>query len=152
MNNADLPTVLQGAKTLAKRYRELTGRPLGITGEIAELEAARILGLELAPVRESGFDAVRFRDGRRQRLQIKARCILPGSKPGQRVGRIDLTKPWDSVLLVLLNQDFEATAIYEAERPEVEAALTAPGSKSRNARGALGVSKFKAIGRQVWPP
>jgi hypothetical protein len=26
-----------------------------------------------------------------------------------------------------------------------------PGSKSRNERGALGVSKFIAIGAQVWP-
>ena len=30
-------------------------------------------------------------------------------------------------------------------------ALTAPGSKARNERGALAVSKFKQIGRQIWP-
>jgi hypothetical protein len=27
----------------------------------------------------------------------------------------------------------------------------APGSRSRNERGALPVSKFKAIGRKLWP-
>ncbi len=41
--------LLQQAKQLAKRYREVTGRPLGITGEIAESEAARPFGLEVAP-------------------------------------------------------------------------------------------------------
>jgi hypothetical protein len=45
---------------------------------------------------------------------------------------------------------FDATAIYEADRAAVIAALTAPGSRSRNERGALGVSKFKSIGRLVW--
>ena len=37
-------------KVLAREYYLLTGRPLGVTGEIAEYEAARILGLKLAPV------------------------------------------------------------------------------------------------------
>jgi hypothetical protein len=83
---------------------------------------------------------------------MKARCLLPGCGPGQRLGRIDCSKPWDVVLLVLLDEDFEATAIYEADRVAVEAALTAPGSKARNERGALAVNQFKTIGRKVWPP
>ena len=74
------------------------------------------------------------------------------SKPGQRIGRIDLQKPWEFVLLVLLNEDFDATAVYEADRAAVERALMEPGSKARNERGALGVAKFKAIGRTLWPP
>jgi len=71
--------------------------------------------------------------------------------PGQRLGRIDLKKEWDGVLLVLLDGDLEPIAIYEANRAAVEAALNVPGSKARNERGALGVAKFKSIGRQVWP-
>ncbi len=55
------------------------------------------------------------------------------------------------MLLVLLDEEYEATAIYEARRSAVVKALLAPGSKSRNERGALGVAKFKAIGRQIWP-
>ncbi len=39
----ELLAFLEEAKRLAKRYRELTGRPLGITGEIAESEAVRPL-------------------------------------------------------------------------------------------------------------
>ena len=151
-NSERLVELLGEAKRLAKEYRELTGRPLGVTGEVAEYEAARLLEIELSAVRQSGYDAVRKTPaGRTQRLQIKGRCILPGSKPGQRVGGIDLAKKWDVVLLVLLDEHFEATAIYEASRAKVVAALSAPGSKARNERGQLGVSKFTSIGRKVWP-
>ena len=66
------------------------------------------------------------------------------------MGRIDVAKDFDAVLLVLLDGEFEAFAIHEASREAVLAALKAPGSKSRNERGALGVGKFKAIGRLLW--
>ena len=147
-----LTKLLGEAKRLAREYRELTGRPLGVTGEVAEYEAARLLeGVELSAVRQSGYDAVRKTRKGTERLQIKGRCILPGSKPGQRIGGIDLTKEWDVALLVLLDEHFEATAIYEADRAQVIAALSVPGSKARNERGQLGLSKFKAIGQLVWP-
>lgn len=120
-----------------------------MTGEVAEYECARLLGLKLTPPRTAGYDAIRARDG--SRLQIKGRCVLPASKPGQRVPRIDIQKDFDAMLLVLLDQNFDATAIYEADRAAVVIALTAPGSKARNERGALAISKFKNIGRRIWP-
>jgi hypothetical protein len=135
---------------LAQEYKKLTGKPLGITGEVAEYEAARILGLELTPARQAGYDAIERSERGERHLQIKGRCLQKNCKPGQRVGRIDLNKDWDAVLLVLLDEDFEATEIWEADRAPVEAALKAPGSKSRNERGALAVSKFKALGRRRW--
>lgn len=143
--------LLAEAKQLAREYYELTGKPLGVTGEIAEYEAARLLSLDLAPARMPGYDAIRPTVQGNQLLQIKGRCILPGSKPGQRIGKINLEKQWDAVLLVLLNERFDTTAIYEADRPAVIEALTAPGSKARNERGSLAVSKFKAIGHKIWP-
>jgi len=57
-----------------------------------------------------------------------------------------------AVLPVLLDEHFDALAIHEAERTPVLAALTAPGSKARNERGALSRSKFRSIGRLVWEP
>lgn len=142
--------ILQQAKLLASRYRRLTGKPLGITGEVAEYEAARLLGVELTPARQAGYDALERQGGKVRRLQIKGRCLLPNAKPGQRIGRIDLEKEWDAVLLVLLDEDFNAIEIFEAERSAVEQALKAPGSKARNERGALAVSKFKKIGSPRW--
>jgi hypothetical protein len=59
-------------------------------------------------------------------------------------------KDWDAVLVVLLDENFDATEMHEAERAAVLAALSAPGSKARNQRGQLGVSKFKAIGKLRW--
>ncbi len=117
---------------------------------MAEYEAARILGLKLTPARQAGYDAIEERHGTLHRLQIKGRCILPNCKPGQRLGSIDIEQDLDSVLLVLLNENFDATAIYEADRQNILAALSTPGSKARNERGALGVAKFKAIGRLRW--
>ena len=70
---------------------------------------------------------------------------------GQQLGSIRLAQEWDIVLLVVMNERFEVRWIYEAEREAIEAALKAPGSKARNERGALSLTKFKSIGRQVWP-
>jgi hypothetical protein len=146
-----LAKLVARAKRLGREYYELTGRPLGVTSEIAEYEAARLLGLILAPVRQTGYDATRKTRKGVQHFQIKARRVLPTSKRGQRVGSINLTKRWDAVLLVLLDKDFEVTTIHEADRAKVTYALTKPGSKSRNERGALSVSQFIAIATQVWP-
>jgi hypothetical protein len=129
-----------------REYRTLTGKPLGIAGEVAEYEAARLLRLELMPARTVGYDAVRSRDG--CRFEIKGRCLLPGHKPGQRIGKIDVKRKFDAVLLVLMDDRLNAVAIYQGSRRAVGAALTAPGSKSRNERGALPVNKFKQIARQ----
>src|SRR5687768_7858550 len=112
-------TLLAQAKGIAKEYRALTGRPLGITGEVAEYEAVRLLGLELADVRQAGYDAIRRVGKQKTLLQVKGRCFLPGCSPSQRVGTIRLTTEWDAVLLVLMNGDFEAETIYEASRASV---------------------------------
>jgi hypothetical protein len=113
-------TLLAEAKRLAREYQALTGKPLGITGEVAEYEAARILNLQLTPARTAGYDAIRTSDG--HRYQIKGRCLLPGCKPGQRMGRINTGHDFDSVLLVLMDEQFNALEIYEADREPVRSA------------------------------
>jgi hypothetical protein len=143
-----LDQTIREAKRVAIAFRAITGRPLGITGEIAEYEAARLLNLRLADVRQSGFDAFGEND---IKVQIKGRCLQEGGKKSQRVGKIQLDKDWDIVLLVILDPDYETLHIYQANRATIKEALERPGSKARNERGALAVSQFKAIGRQVWP-
>lgn len=150
MNDPRILELLGSAKKIAQEYRALTGKPLGITGEIAEYEAAQILGLTLAVAREPGYDAIELVDGTKRRLQIKGRCLLDPKKPGQRIGAIRLEHRCDAVLLVLLDANFNAFEIYEAGWLEVVAALAAPGSRARNERGSLAVSKFKAIGALRW--
>lgn len=147
--DSELMQVLLDAKKLARRYRELTGRPLGITGEVAEYEAARILGLTLTPARQEGYDATEVVDGVRKTLQIKGRCVQEGNKASQRLGGIQVSREWDSVLMVLLDHNLDATEIWEADRFPVIQAIEAPGSVHRNG-GALAVSKVKAIGHCRW--
>lgn len=43
--------ILRDVKALAVEYYKATGKPLGVTGEMAEYEAAEKLGLELAEAR-----------------------------------------------------------------------------------------------------
>lgn len=143
----ELGALVNQARNVALAYRRLTGRPLGVTGEVGEYEAIRRLGLQLAPVRAAGFDAV---DAEGRRYQVKARCLPGGASKAQRLGSIKIDSPWDAVLLVLMGEDLVATEIWEADRAAVVEALSAPGSKARNERGALAVSKFKSIGRLVW--
>ena len=66
------------------------------------------------------------------------------------MGRIDLKKQWDSVLLVLLDEDFEPISLHGVPRKYVKEALLLPGSKARNQRGQLAVTKFKAISKLLW--
>ena len=66
------------------------------------------------------------------------------------MGAIDLRQPFDTVLLVLLDSEFNAFAMYEASRAKVEVALTLPGSKARNERGALAIRQFMSIAALRW--
>ena len=54
-----------------------------------------------------------------------------------------------SVLLVLMDEEYEPYAIYEAEREELLEFMQ-KSSSSRAKRGALSVARFKIIGNLVW--
>ena len=149
-NHEKILNILNEAKDVALRYYKLTHKPLGITGEIAEYEAATLLGLSLCSARQSGYDATEILDGKEYRVQIKGRYMPDPKKVSARIGAIDISKPFDSVLLVLLDENYDAFAMYEASRDVVVAALQAPGSKSRNERNQLGIAKFKSISSLRW--
>ncbi|MBD8239525.1 hypothetical protein SOM46_26185 [Pseudomonas fluorescens] len=151
MNTTDeVYQILRDAKALARRYYHITGKPLGVTGEVAEYEAARVLDLKLQLARQAGYDATEVRNGATLRIQIKGRYFPNPKLRGGRVGSIDLKQEFDTVLLVLLDADYNAFQIYEADRSAVEALLTRPGSKARNERGSVGISQFKAISSLRW--
>lgn len=146
-----LEAVLADAKRCAREYYALTGRPLGVTGEVAEYEVHRLLGATLTPPREPGADAELRIGRRRSRVQIKGRCVAGRVNPGARIGSIRGRTGYDAILLVLLEGNFETTEIWRASRASVLKALDEPGSRARNERRALSIAKFKQIGRRVWP-
>jgi len=139
--------LLRQARSVARRYKQATGRPLGITGEVAEYEAVRLLGLDICEVRQPGYDAI-CDHGPNHRIQIKGRALAAGK--GGRLPRINLKKEWDSVMLVLLDERYEPHAIYEAPRAAIEPALMKPGSVARNVRGQFGVAQFLRIAECRW--
>jgi len=147
-NETRVREILATVKPLASEYYRLTGKPLGVTGEVAEYVAAELVGLKLAPARTTGYDALRGAE----RIQIKGRAYSADANRSQRISRIKIDSPCDTVLLVLLdNATLEPREIWEAPFSAVVECLAKPGSKSRE-RGALGVSVFKRIARRVWPP
>ncbi len=143
--------IIAAVKPLAAEYYRLTGKPLGVTGEVAEYVAAELLGLELAPARTLGYDAIRHEADGPVRIQIKGRAFGDGASRSQRLGKIKLDAPCDTVMLVLLdNASLEPRQIWEAPYGAVAARLMVPGSKARE-RGAMGMSEFIRMARRIWP-
>jgi len=125
------------------------GKPLpGVSNEIALHDAIRLL--ELVPVEKSvgGYDAI---DPNREdrRIQIKSRTIFDENVGSQRIGQIKVDQDWDSVVLVLMDEDYEPFEIYEAERDDL-LEYVGKSSSSRAKRGILSVSRFRIISRLAW--
>ena len=145
--------LISEARRIAAEYRRTTGKSLGISAEIAKHDACRLLALE--PVEETGgYDAI---DARRQnteqaaqRIQIKGRTIFEDGKSGQRIGQLKLEQPWDAVVLVLMDEEFETFEIHLAQRQQIIEALEEKKHNSRSRRGAMSVARFKRISRVVW--
>ncbi len=143
--------LISEARKLASDYRRATGKPLaGVGVEIAEYDAARLLDLDLGVPPGSSFDALGrgVREG--QRVIIKGRTIFDEEKKGQRIGQLKTHQEWDSVVLVLMNEDHEAYEIYEASREELVDELDEAKQSKRAKRGAMSVAKFKNLARLVW--
>jgi len=152
MSARRIKEILATVKPLAAEYYRLTGKPLGVTGEVAEYVAAQKLKLTLVPPRTEGYDAIRKTPNGDERIQIKGRAFGADANPSQRLGRIKTGAACDTVMLVLLdNKTLEPVAIWEAPYKKVCARLAEPGSKARNERGAMSAPDFKRIARQIWP-
>ncbi|GLI21192.1 hypothetical protein GGQ86_001378 [Xanthobacter flavus] len=144
--------VLAAIRPLAAEYYRLTGKPLGVTGELGEHAAAELLGLELASARTKGHDALRIgADGTARRVQIKTRVADSKGSGSKKLGTLAHHDHCDTVLLVLLGAaTFDPREIWEAPMSALAERLAKPGSKARD-RGRLSIGEFKRIGRLVWP-
>jgi hypothetical protein len=105
--------------------------------------------LEPASSANTGYDAVGIGDRAGKCIQIKGRTYSPQAKSSQRIGQIKMEQEWDSVMLILMNEQYEPLEIYEAERAQIIDAVNQTSTKRRN-RGALSVAKFKHLGKLVW--
>lgn len=136
------------ARTLAAEYRRAMGKPLpGVSTEIAEHDAIRLLELEPKAGEQGGWDAIEPESG--DRIQIKSRAIFDDSKGGERIGQLKLNQEWDAVVLVLMDENYEPSEIYRAGREELSEYID-QSSSSRAKRGAMSVARFKILGELVW--
>jgi len=101
VDNVDLHKIgdiLSKAKILAKEYKKLTGKPLGITSEVAEYEAARLLNLQLSAARQPGYDAVRIEGNKITKIQIKGKVVPAFPTLKGRTGQIKFQHEWDAAI------------------------------------------------------
>jgi hypothetical protein len=150
-DRTELVSLLTQVRSVASRYYQLIGKPLGITGEIAEYEAAEKLQLQLLEVRTPFVDARHVTtDGSRQ-FQIKGRAVSAVDRYRGRVPSIKCSGEFDAVLLVLLDRtSYETLEIWEANRVHVQERLARPGSRARNERHSLSIMQFRSIAVCVW--
>lgn len=126
---------------LATEYRRRFGKSLGITGEVGEYKASRLLKLERASGNiNEGFDAI---DPKNKKVQIKSR-ICQRSR-----GRTSVFKNYgfDYALLVLLDDDYEVIEMYQAECKKIRHSINTQSYK----RPALSISTFKKIAKSIYP-
>jgi hypothetical protein len=125
------------------------GKPLpGVSNEIAQHDAIRLLKLVPVEADTGGHDAVDPERGNK-RIQIKSRTIFDDTVGSQRIGQIKIDQAWDSVVLVLMDEDYQPFEIYEVDREEL-LEFVDKSSSSRAKRGVLSVARFRIIGRLSW--
>ena len=133
--------LMEETRHLAVAYRRSTGQTLAVSGEIARYDGLRLLHIK--PVNDlQGVDGILDYQGQSIRVQIKGRVIFDESKNIYKLGKINLDTPWQMMLLVLLNADYETDSIYGLTRELIEA--------NEGRQKPFSVAKFKAIGTLLW--
>lgn len=150
MNSDKVEAILEQVCDLAVQYYAETGKALGITGEMAEFHAAKLLGLELCDARCPGFDAVERRGSLERRIQVKGRCLQPGRDASPRMGQVDYRHEWDSLVLVLMDERFSPQEIWELDRSATERAFPPDEGQHRTRRGPS-IREFKKVAKRLWP-
>ncbi len=151
-NVYSVDVLMQQARQLAANYRRTTGKILaGVSTELSVYDAIHLLHLEPRDG-QIGYEAIGTEDSgdlSGDKVQIKGRTIFSDAKGTSRIGQIKLEQDWDSVVLVLLNDDYEAFEIYEIDRATLVDNIVDPKSKKAR-KGAMTVARFKKIATLAW--
>lgn len=117
--NLSVQRVVDKAIKSAVEYEAVTGRKLGITGEVGEILVCKELGLNLLsdPI-ASGIDAI---DHRGKTYQIKARRGN-SDNPGARIGTFSKHK-FDYAILAILDHKYNIVKLYKATFNKIEPIL-----------------------------
>lgn len=142
--------MMEAVRALGAAYRQRTGRPLGVTGELGEYLAVRHLGLSLLEERQPGVDATRSTaSGQKQPVLIRTRALSMAALEGRRIGALPESEATTHLILVLLDQDsLRLEAIWQAPYGTVLGQQLTRG----NSRG-VHLTRFLALpgAEQLWP-
>lgn len=151
-NAYSVDVLMQQARQLAANYRRATGKTLaGVSGELSVYDATRLLHLAAVP-NQIGYDAIgteQSGDLHHDKIQIKGRTIFSDSKNTYRIGQLKMEQNWDSVVLVLLDDDYEPFEIYEIDRATLSDNVIDKNSKKAK-KGAMTLARFKKIATLAW--
>ena len=147
MSLYDIEKLIEQTRKLCVQWYA-QGKTTGMTGEIAAFDAARFLDLELCEDKTVGYTAVGKGSRQDKKILIKGRAIFKDQKSRQRLGQLNMDVDWDLLVLVILDEQFEAQEIYEITRQKVEKALDEQKNLSR--KGSMTVAKFKVLSELVW--
>ena len=143
---------MQQARQLAANYRRTTGKTLsGVSGELSVYDAIRLLHLAAVP-EQIGYEAIgteKSGDLQGDKIQIKGRTIFSDAKNAQRIGQLKMEQNWDSVVLVLLDDDYEPFELYEIDRATLTDNVVDKESKKAK-KGAMTIARFKKIATLAW--
>jgi hypothetical protein len=126
---------------LSLEYKKRFGKSLGITGEVGEYKASRLLNLKRAPGNiNKGFDAI---DPKGKKVQIKTRIFSRNSERTSAFTNFG----FDYALLVLLSDKYEITEIYKARCKDIREKIDSQSYK----RPALTIGNFKKLSKRIYP-
>jgi dUTP pyrophosphatase len=145
-----LERMMEAVRALGAAYRQRTGRPLGVAGELGEYLAARHLGLKLLAERLPGADATRTTaSGQAEPVLIRTRAVPMAALEGRRIGALPESETATHLILVLLDEEsLRLEAIWQAPYETVYGQQLTRG----NARG-VHLTRFLALpgAERLWP-
>ena len=135
--NSKILNKIRQAIKIAVEYEKLTGRKLGITGEVAEVLVCKKLNLKLsADPLCAGYDAV---DRRGKKYQIKSKRVL---RQEGRLGSFSKHR-FDYAILALLDKNYKVYEIWKAPYSKIKPII------ARNKRHNPSVKKFKSVAKKI---
>ena len=127
---------------LSLEYKRRFGKSLGITGEVGEYKASRLLKLKRAQGNiNKGFDAIDPKG--KKRVQIKTRIFSRNSERTSAFTNFG----FDYAILVLLSDKYEVTGIYKARCKDIREKIARQTYK----RPALTIGDFRKISKLIYP-
>lgn len=131
--------LIDNTTALAIVYRKRFKKNLGITSEVGEYKASKLLKLKRVEGNiNPGYDAI---DGKKK-VQIKARIFKSNT---DRTGNFSKHR-FDYALLVLLSPEYEVMEIWKASENKVLGAIKAQSYS----KPSLPIGKFMNIGQCVY--